>query len=383
MFYNIYVNKLKEVTMKSIGKFTTLVFVGLISFAIVGCGGSSNTIKNDTNTTVANYDGALSGGDLVESSFNPTTKELTYKVSGAIAGTNGVNNTAKLEKLFGNFYKYPNKDLHFFFSGSLAVGYLELNNKTYYSISLKDAITPNQNEIQGDYNLLVALSNDDSPDICKLELKNQNNQNIAHIGPCIKDRNGIFDSQSCSMEATDITLKWEIDDKKIVFKDPQNNNIFAQALFKKGKQKAMVLDIINAQGSGGIGIALEAKELNQNSIPKSTFSYLDIGKNSDSFGEVTIDGNSFSWKDINSDGSVDDSGSGSLNFNPNVIPACPHGNFKGLAAVADSDNPNSDPSEFALFSVDDGYYISVSIKDGDENSSDDFLFSIGSNKPLK
>ena len=363
--------------MKSISKLAIFIAVGFLSFAIFGCGGGSSVAK-DTNTTSANYDGALSGGDLVEATFNPSTKELTYKVTGAIGGQSGTNGSAKLEKLFGNFYKYPNKDLYFFFSGSLAVGNLELNGKDYYTVSLKDAITPTANDIVGDYNLLVALSND-NPDICKLQLKNENGINHAIIGPCISDKAHVFDSQSCAMNKTEMNFAWEIDGKKIIFKDPNTNEIFAQALFKKGTQKAMVLDILNQQNSG-IGIALEAKELNQNTIPKSTFSYLDVSDSDDAFGEVTIEKGNFTWKDKKSDGSVEDSGSGSLSYNPDILDVCPEvGNWKGLAAVNDPDSPSSDPTEFALFSIDDGYYFSVSFA----QDSDDFIFSVGSNKPLQ
>jgi len=97
---------------------------------------------------------------------------------------------------------------------------------------------------------------------------------------------------------------------------------------------------------------------------------MDVSSNTVDFGRATINGKNFVWEDLNTiTGDREDNGTGTLTLNP---PIC-NTYLKGLAKVDGTE-------EYGLFSGDDGFYISV---DTNRSSADDFIFGIGSSKPLQ
>jgi len=329
--------------------------VAVGAFIVGGCGSSNDDPSSLIEPKL--YEGAVSAGDFVEAKFDPSNNQLDYTLSGSFADKYNIHSGSfKLVNMFGNFYKYGDDELIFFASNNLSVAHVELDGQGFNFATLSDIDTPTSEDlVDKTFNAGVFL-NGENPDICKISFA----KNDVTFGPCIK--NNYIEQFS-----------WQIEDKKLVFKN--ETDIVAQGILKKGDRDSLIVDLINLSGYSGMAISLENKPLTATDADNvDVFKAMDISPYDISFSETEIvnkDGVVYAnVNDLDSNGKIEYTYQVSLKLNPTINSE----QWNGLAQVEGRD------AQFALFSKEDGFYLSINVEPDYTNP---YILSFGSNIPLK
>jgi len=349
--------------MKNLFKSSLVTLTTLLVINGCGSGGSTpstdeqNLSNNNTQAVQKLYKGAVGAGDFVEAKFDTATNKLDFNISGAFADANNLHSGSyTLTNMFGNFYNYE-ENLLFFASNNLSVAHVEIDNNEFNFATLADIDTPAKSDLEGKVFNAGVFINGENPQVCHISFDSDN----AKLGPCIGDS-----------EVN--VLNWDISGDKVLLKD-DNDNVVAQGIMKKGiKRDTLVLDLVNVGGDSGIAIALENVALEATEVEDSaTFKAMDIADDDIGFSEVDIKNENgtvqVAIKDLKEDGSIEASYNATLILNPSINGSV----WNGVAQV------NESPTEYALFSNEDGFFLSIDTAP----EEDDFIFSFGSNKPLQ
>jgi len=313
--------------------------------------------------TNVNYNGAARRGDYATFSYDKKTNTVTYHVKGNAFGD--ANGTREIENLYGNvFFKDKNGSNFYFFSGSLGVAVIPMNNDENNISFITGLQIPEKNLTASDLELIANKRfnymefNSTTISFGFIEINSTN----------VNDLNGTWSD----FENNDSGI-WEVNGSHLDVKESNGTKV-ANVIIRPGVSRSgIVVDLVD----GGFGIGVEAKELNTSEL-SGTFYYQNSGNNYTCYGKAVVNGNSFTYSDdycVDENGTQinGDSGSGTLILNPSVDidhDGTADLNLTGLAEVNESNG-----SEFIFIDPEDGYYISIDMRDGD--------MSIGSNKPLQ
>ena len=340
-------------------KILTYLSVVMALGLLVNCGGggSSNpVIGNEQQEVVKDYKGALGAGDIAEYKFNTDTNEFYYHIQGPVAGD--VEGTTILTKIYGNYYRTDSNDV-IFLSGNLAVAHVEINNTQSFIAAMSDLPTNiNESDVVGEYNYIRFYNNSLKPTICKSKF---DANHTLEVGPCIDNCN--YSGQ----------IKWKLVNGAVQLYDDFNSTNVIGYIRKGIDRKVAIFDIRKAENNDskrGIAILVSSdKNLTTAEVGNHQYTHMDISSSGYSFGSATINGTFLSWKHLDSQTyQVDDEGNNTLTFNPTICSQT----FKGIAKV-------NGTGQYGLFSGDDGFYFVINT---DRNSTDQFIFGLGSNKPL-
>ena len=303
--------------------------------------------------TNVNYNGAASVGDYASFSYDKNTNTVTYQVAGNVFGNK--SGTREIENLYGNvFFKDKNGNNFYFFSGSLGVAVIPLDNNVSFLTGLQ---IPEKNLTASDlkliankrFNYMEFTSNTVS--FAFIEINSTN----------VNDLNGTWRDFVEGDSGT-----WEVNGSHLDVKNSNGVKV-ANVIIRPGvKRSGIVVDLVG----GGFGVGVEAKALTFAEM-SGTFYYQDSDDSGTCYGKAVVNGTNFSYADEYCYGTTKASGSGTLELNPFVDvnnDGTPDINLTGLAKV-------SGENEYIFIDPEDGYYISIDMANGD--------LSIGSNKPLK
>lgn len=372
--------------------------VFLASLLIISCGGGSDTsIKSggDVSSKSLEYKGAVGKGDYAQVKFDPKSGKLDFNISGQFADTVGVHEgTINLNHVYGNIYTKEdnNSSVGLFVSNSTALALVELtgsnnqNQQFFFGMLENHGTNPTYDDVNGTYNIIIALNNVRKQKLCKITFNSSDKTGA--IGPCSDDD---------SDDETNIPFTWDINSStKLIEMSSESPSYKAIAVFKKNsKRDAIVIDIQQTPNNkSGMAIGLRAKALEANEMASGAeFKYIDlnsdtsINKTYAEYGKVKLTYTSQSpiikMEDSNfnlSTKGYDSPETGYVLVNPQDDEGR---DWIGAVRICEDENCQSFTQEYAIFSAEDGYYFSVNTEDDSNSDEDDFILSLGSNRPVQ
>ena len=334
-----------------------------------------------------NFAGAASIGDLATFSYDTDTHSISYHVQGSAFGD--VNGTKQLTNLFNNIIFTDSNNNFYFFSGSMGVAMVDLNESD--TNDTKTPIIGLQTPPSTDTSLIInktfnyiEFNSTGSPILCDNNVPPNCVPNFKIIRVYATSSNAQdgnwttdeFNLSSGNFEVNYTSGTWELNGTHLDIND--SNVTVAHAIIRPpvGTGRAgFLVDIEGNITERGFGIGVEAKELNISEIEGTYyFTSISLRDRNASFGCVTISDDNDSnistgiftvSKECN--GSIVN---GTLKLNPYIDDL--NITVPGIVEVNDSGDIS-----YAFIDPVSGYFIEI-----DPNPTDPGL-TIGSNKPLQ